>query len=415
MENRDIQINSTPELTAGALLRTLTPADPDDSLGRAAFLMRSAPMGGLPVVRAGLLVGWLDEAVLTAALAANPADQRPVSELADPAGLALTPLTPLLEAAAALQYANAGALPVVAPDGLCLGVVLRADVAAALAGRLGTTRQIGGMATPLGVYLTDGSVSGGAGWLGLLLTGVVLAVTMWVAQLALTFLLAGGYAITHLAWLKPLAQLVGQDAAYLPLAPLPEFLRQLGAMVLLSVTFFALFRYLPVMGRMHAGEHQTVNALEAGEPLTPEAVARMPRVHPRCGTNLIGIGMLGYLGLSLIAMLLATPNGRAYLPLIGDAAMLVVLVIALTWRTLGAWLQTHITTRPATAREIASGIAAARELFARANHAPVQPPTLARRLWNMGLHFAAIGLLVAGYLLPWLQRPLDALWQSLLK
>jgi uncharacterized protein YqhQ len=34
----------------------------------------------------------------------------------------------------------------------------------------------------------------------------------------------------------------------------------------------------------HGAEHKTVNALEAGAPLTPESVKRFPLEHPRCGT-----------------------------------------------------------------------------------------------------------------------------------
>ena len=34
----------------------------------------------------------------------------------------------------------------------------------------------------------------------------------------------------------------------------------------------------------HGAEHKTINAYEAGAPLTPESVARFPLEHPRCGT-----------------------------------------------------------------------------------------------------------------------------------
>lgn len=34
----------------------------------------------------------------------------------------------------------------------------------------------------------------------------------------------------------------------------------------------------------HGAEHKTINAFEAGAPLTPESVGRFPREHPRCGT-----------------------------------------------------------------------------------------------------------------------------------
>jgi uncharacterized protein YqhQ len=39
--------------------------------------------------------------------------------------------------------------------------------------------------------------------------------------------------------------------------------------------------------RYHGAEHKTINAYEAGAPLTPESVARFPLEHPRCGTGFI--------------------------------------------------------------------------------------------------------------------------------
>ena len=54
--------------------------------------------------------------------------------------------------------------------------------------------------------------------------------------------------------------------------------------------------YLAVIGRIpdiartfayHGAEHKTINAFEAGSPLTTEEVARQSLVHPRCGTSFI--------------------------------------------------------------------------------------------------------------------------------
>lgn len=45
--------------------------------------------------------------------------------------------------------------------------------------------------------------------------------------------------------------------------------------------------FLPEVRRLfayHGAEHKTINAYEAGAALTPEAVARFPLEHPRCGT-----------------------------------------------------------------------------------------------------------------------------------
>ncbi len=54
--------------------------------------------------------------------------------------------------------------------------------------------------------------------------------------------------------------------------------------------------YLIFVGRLsevqrlfgyHAAEHQTIHAYEHGADLTPEAVARFPAAHPRCGTGFL--------------------------------------------------------------------------------------------------------------------------------
>jgi len=64
--------------------------------------------------------------------------------------------------------------------------------------------------------------------------------------------------------------------------------------------------YLLVVGRApdvqrvfqyHGAEHKTIHALEAGDPLTTEAVRKYPTAHPRCGTEFLVI----VLALSIIA------------------------------------------------------------------------------------------------------------------
>ncbi len=64
--------------------------------------------------------------------------------------------------------------------------------------------------------------------------------------------------------------------------------------------------YLLVVGRApdvrrvfqyHGAEHKTIHALEAGDPLTTDAVRKYPTAHPRCGTEFLVI----VLALSIIA------------------------------------------------------------------------------------------------------------------
>jgi len=64
--------------------------------------------------------------------------------------------------------------------------------------------------------------------------------------------------------------------------------------------------YLLVVGRApdvqrvfqyHGAEHKTIHALEAGDPLTTDAVRKYPTAHPRCGTEFLVI----VLALSIVA------------------------------------------------------------------------------------------------------------------
>lgn len=68
--------------------------------------------------------------------------------------------------------------------------------------------------------------------------------------------------------------------------------------------------YIWAIGRMpdiarifqyHGAEHKTINAYEAGVPLTPESVARFPLEHPRCGTGfLLVVAVISILVFSLL-------------------------------------------------------------------------------------------------------------------
>jgi uncharacterized protein YqhQ len=57
--------------------------------------------------------------------------------------------------------------------------------------------------------------------------------------------------------------------------------------VTLFVLYLSLISLLPDLRRVfqyHAAEHKAINALEAGDELTPENVQRHSLIHPRCGT-----------------------------------------------------------------------------------------------------------------------------------
>ncbi len=82
-----------------------------------------------------------------------------------------------------LDRYNCAALPVIDPDGSYRGMISRADIIAAL-GRNIRPPVVGGMATPMGVWLTTGTITGGAPPLGLFLSGATLGFCFLVSYFA---------------------------------------------------------------------------------------------------------------------------------------------------------------------------------------------------------------------------------------
>ncbi len=71
----------------------------------------------------------------------------------------------------------------------------------------------------------------------------------------------------------------------------------------------------------HGAEHMTIHALEAGDPLTTDAVRRYPTAHPRCGTEFLVV----VIALSIVAFSLV---GRQTLWIMIVSRILLIPVIA---------------------------------------------------------------------------------------
>jgi uncharacterized protein YqhQ len=71
----------------------------------------------------------------------------------------------------------------------------------------------------------------------------------------------------------------------------------------------------------HGAEHMTIHALEAGDPLTTDAVRKYPTAHPRCGTEFLVV----VIALSIFAFSLV---GRQSLPIMVVSRLLLIPVIA---------------------------------------------------------------------------------------
>ena len=74
--------------------------------------------------------------------------------------------------------------------------------------------------------------------------------------------------------------------------------------LLLLIGYIWAIGFMPDVRRLfayHGAEHKTINAYEAGAPLTPDSVARFPLEHPRCGTAfLLTVVVLSILMFSLV-------------------------------------------------------------------------------------------------------------------
>lgn len=295
---------------------------------------------------------------------------------------AIDPEMRVADALALLRQSPGGVVPVVMPD--------TGDVVGLLSRPLGQTQEappvprLGGMATPLGVYLTDGVSSGGAGFWGLFLSGLLLGTLGLCAQAVTLGLLHGlardaglaGAGVTALSphWGAWLTQLGGW------LAP--------GALSMLLI--FTFLRLTPLAGT-HAAEHQVVHCLERGAPLMPECVRRMPRVHPRCGTNLV-VGFALFHVMFVAAFAAAQAENYATLDCVTLGLVAAAPVTLLFWRRLGGWVQRWLATRPATDAQINSAIFAARQVLGRrAKRAGPVRFRLGRRVWAMGLAQVMLG------------------------
>jgi uncharacterized protein YqhQ len=94
---------------------------------------------------------------------------------------------------------------------------------------------------------------------------------------------------------------------------------------------FRVFQY-------HGAEHMTIHALEAGDPLTPQAVRRHPTAHPRCGTEFLVIVIL----LSIVAFSLV---GRQEAPVMIASRIILIPVIAAIGYELLKWAARHRSNR----------------------------------------------------------------------
>ena len=150
---------------------------------------------------------------------------------------------------------------------------------------------------------------------------------------------------------------------------------------LIRVSIFVLYilviSLLPDLRRVfqyHGAEHKAINALEAGEELTPENVQRFSLIHPRCGTAfllwvmVIAIFVFAFIGQPSWPWLIA--SRILLLPVIAGLAYEVIRFAGkhtdnrflMTLLAPGLWLQ-RLTTREPSLDQLEVSIRALREVL----------------------------------------------------
>ena len=147
--------------------------------------------------------------------------------------------------------------------------------------------------------------------------------------------------------------------------------------VSIFVLYILVISLLPDLRRVfqyHGAEHKAINALEAGEELTPENVQRFSLIHPRCGTAfllwvmVIAIFVFAFVGQPSWPWLIA--SRILLLPVIAGLAYEVIRFagrhtdnrLLMTLLAPGLWLQ-RLTTREPSLDQLEVSIRALREVL----------------------------------------------------
>jgi CBS domain-containing protein len=362
------------DMPVGNIIRIVRTVAPDDIVSRAAESIRTSKLTEVPVLEAGRVLGMVTEASILKAInrvGADTALEMPVRELVTRDDLIFaTPYMSTSQVAAMMDAHRLESMAVVDDYGNYIGLLARADVVSAVSGTI-RPESVGGLATPLGVYLTTGNHRAGASDFGLFLTGVSLGLMFY---LSVFIVFAVGWLVQRLTNVPLLGIL---NSTSIGTANWMDALKTV--MLAAPIPIFLLMMRISPLSGYHAGEHQTVNAIENGEPLKPEYVQRMSRVHPRCGTNLM-------VGVMLFVMVSDRFSSDV-------ATLLAVFVVIFGWKTIGGFFQYYITTKTAGEKQLLSGIEAGTELLERYRRNPAYRVTGRQRIWNTGMPQVMIGML----------------------
>ncbi len=253
-------------------------------------------------------------------------------------------------------------IPIVEPSGKYSGFcVSRAKLGDLIAGTL-RPPKLGGLATPLGVYITSGYHIAGSKLPGLIATGVLFGLFMTLVEA-----------------LYPLAA-VALITAFPPLSTYGNE----GLWGGIQNRYFLMdlligIRFTPI-SRLHVAEHMTINAIESGSEINLDKVRDFPKEHIRCGTNLMVI----FLGIQIGALSLHAMQST--LSITGEMLYIVfwIVLIKVFGKPVGIWLQKHFTTTVPNDAQLESGLKAGREIIQKFKDDPHPKPSVWQRVWGMG-------------------------------
>lgn len=353
------------------------PLSVNDSLQRAADRMREDGTTALPIQSNQGLIGIITEQGLLRALQAGLVPTDSVGAIIQPTPPSL--YTSETGAQAFRAFAEHPILLVKNREDKYVGIIRPSDLLTSDF-EPERPRMVGGMATPFGVYLTNGSLWGGVNPWMLILTGA--------GMITLKIFASG---IAQFVFFKPWFQEL----------PMPYWARDSIYHAAWVMLFFLLIRFSPIAG-IHAAEHMTVHAIERGEPLVPEVVTRMPRVHPRCGTNIAAAALI-FITVSSIPI----PDSQMLPYLLGGIAA------AAFYKKLGSFLQQYLTTRTPNEKQLKMGISAGKDLLEKYQKGDWKAPNIWRRILTSGIAQILIGawgvlflMLMCAYYVPgmrWLE------------
>lgn len=339
----------------GMLCMPLQPIGSDSSLQNAADVFRDT---GSPVlaVRDGVdIKGVIDEYDLAQALASGLDPTASVENIPYSQVPILLATATGAEALRVFMDKSVQALVVVDPSMNVVGVLTPARLYPHDFSPM-RPKMVGGMATPRGVFLTTGAQTGGVHPWSLILTGMLLFTLITLSSIL------SGYAGEWLVRQRAESHII-----------------QLGVPVLSTLMFLFGLRSTPLAG-YHAAEHMVVHAIERGEDLNYEIVKRMPRVHPRCGTNLA-------VAATLFLSILTTPLIAS-----DDVRLLLAIIVTMAlWRPLGSAMQYYATTRPPNRQQVEAGIKAGQMLLDTYAKSPIISPTPLMRIFNSGMIQVVVG------------------------